>query len=94
MYVFDAAVVDCSVLGGLMSVIDSAVLSLVGCFGLLEWFHLFEFNGTSFPLRSTICLFLFALVSPIHFMAKQVGEDLGSLFLSDSLCLFKVDGLI
>ena len=27
-------------------------------------------------------------------MAKQVGEDLGSLFLSDSLCLFKVDGLI
>ncbi len=49
----------------------------------------------------------YALVSQMHFMAKQVGEvwalyfcmilcasSLSSLFLYDSLCLFKVDDLI
>jgi hypothetical protein len=47
---------------------------------------------SGFSLRSTIWLFLFALVSPIHSMVKQVGRI--GLFIFVWFCLLKVDGRI
>jgi hypothetical protein len=47
-----------AVCGGLMSVFDAAVLSLAGCFGLLEWFHLFEYIGTHILVYASRLLYV------------------------------------